>query len=139
MIRFSKVSTVALAMMLPLCMNAQSNGDFESNVYLQVQGGAQLPFSPGTRSDLISPNFGDNLGIWLSPAMGCRVGAEGLKSKVFYKNKYNSFKYYNVNVDLLCNLTSFFTDNLNTKNRLYLFGGVGLAIFGDQDLDTRLE
>ena len=150
MIKFSKVSTVALAMMLPLCMNAQSNGDFESNVYLQVQGGAQLPFSPGTRSDLISPNFGANLGIWLSPAMGFRVGAEGLKSKVFssegyyigefhYKNKYNSFKYYNVNVDLLCNLTSFFTDNLNTKNRLYLFGGVGLAIFGDQDLDTRLE
>lgn len=139
MIRFSKISTVALAMMLPLCMNAQQDDAFESNLFLQVQGGAQLPFSPGKRMDLISPNFGVNFGAWLSPAMGFRVGAEGLKSKVFYNNKYNSFKYYNINVDLLCNLSSFFTDNLNTKSKLYLLGGVGLAIYGDQNLDTRLE
>ena len=57
MIRFSKISTVALAMMLPLCMNAQQDDAFESNLFLQVQGGAQLPFSPGKRMDLISTNI----------------------------------------------------------------------------------
>lgn len=138
MFRFTKISTVAFAMMLPLCLHAQQN-DFESNAFIQVQGGAQLPFSPGKRMDLVSPNFGVNFGAWLSPAMGFRVGGEGLKSKVFYKDKYNSFKYYNVNVDLLCNLSSFFTDDFNSKSRLYVFGGVGLAVFGDQDIDTRLE
>jgi len=136
--KFKQISVAALAMMLPMCMNAQESNDFYSNAFIQVQGGVQLPFKSGNRTDLLSPNFGANLGFWFSPAVGARFGAEGFKSKVYYNNKYNSFKYLNFNLDLLCNVSAFFSDNNNAKSKLYVLGGIGLAIFGDQDLDIRL-
>jgi hypothetical protein len=81
-----KIAIIALTAVFSLAsmtVNAQDNNrEFSPYWFIQAQGGAQLPFTPGKRSDLLSPAFGLNFGRVVNPYMALRIGAEGWKSKV---------------------------------------------------------
>lgn len=78
---------LGLAVLLsPIVAHAQSDskGDkhFYPYNYVQVQGGGSLLFTPGGRSDLLSPAFGLSIGRQFSSAIGARRTFRiGYKSK----------------------------------------------------------
>ena len=127
-----------LFLSLPMVMNGQDTSDnysFKSHGFFQVQGGLHLPFTSGNRSKLIQPNFGVGLGGWFSPALGARINAEGLNSKVRYADKYQSFHYLTIGVDAMLNLSPLFVQNNNPRNNLYLVGGIGVTRRGKQKFE----
>lgn len=134
--------TLAVAfLMTPFVVNAQNTSDesngFRSFSFVQAQGGLHLPFTPGSRSDLMKPNFGFNIGHWFAPVIGARIGAEGLQSTVFYNDKYEEFKYLNFDIDGMFNLSPLFVHGNNPKLNVYLLGGVGLNYLTDKGNITR--
>lgn len=125
-----------LFLSLPMIMNGQNTSDkysFHSHGFFQGQGGLHLPFTGGNRSKLIQPNFGVGLGGWFSPALGARINAEGLNSKVRYADKYQSFNYFTIGLDAMLNLSPLFVQDNNPRNNLYLLGGIGLTRRGEQN------
>ncbi len=121
---------------LSMSVSAQGTSSHETGSYgfVQFQGGVQLPFSPGKSNDLMQPNYGLNIGVWVDNTVGIRVGTEGLKSKVLYGEKIESFNYYSVDLDLMVNLVHFFSKQAAEKNNLYLLGSfLGLTYRGDVD------
>lgn len=141
----NKLKTVtlgALFLSLPMVMHGQDASEkynFRSHGFFQVQGGMQLPFTPGNRGDLMQPNFGVNVGAWFAPALGARLSAEGLKSKVLYGNSYESFNYFSIGVDAMINLSPFFVKGNNPKSNIYVLGGLGLTQRGDQDFTGKRD
>lgn len=121
---------VALVMM-PFVANAQnadeSNG-FRSFTFVQAQAGLHLPYTSGSLSDLVKPNFSFNVGRWFVPGLGARLAVEGFRAA----DKYESFKYMGFNVDGLFNLSPLFVKGNNPKLNIYLLGGVGLNYMFDQ-------
>ena len=115
---------LALALLLaPAVANAQES--YSSYYFVQGQGGLHMPFTPGSRGDLMKPSFGLNVGTWLTPAIGARFGVEGLKSTTKYGDSYNSFKYLNFDLDAMINIFSFIGMS-DSKAKLYILGGIGL-------------
>ncbi len=135
----NKIKTYTLGALfcsLPIVMNGQEisdNASFHSHGFVQLQGGLHLPFSPGKRTDLIQPNFGVGVGAWFAPTLGARINAEGLKSKVLYNNRYQSFNYITIGVDAMFNLSPLFVSNNNPRGNLYVLGGIGLTRRGNLD------
>ena len=126
--------TLALALMIaPSVVNAQSTGEsYTTYNFVQVQGGLQLPFTPGNRTDLMQPTFGLNVGRWFAPVIGARVGVEGLNSKVKLNEKYDKFSYLNFDLDALFNVLPFFLDDNDGKLKAYIIGGFGLNYLTDK-------
>lgn len=128
---------VALAL-TPFVVNAQNTSDdpngFRAYYFGQLQGGLHIPFTSGSLSDLVQPNFGLNIGRWFAPGLGARFGAEGFKSTAFYDdtNKYEKFNYLNFNIDGLFNLSPLFVKGNNPKLNFYLLAGVGLNYLTDK-------
>ena len=135
----NKLKNLVLAMALvvtPIAVSAQSDADdsdFRTYSFIQAQGGIQLPFTPGSRSDLLSPNFGVNLGRWFAPVVGARLGVEGLQSKVQWESKYESFDYWGFNADVLFSLSRLFDKGNNPALNIYALGGIGLNYLKDKD------
>ncbi len=126
----SLLFAVAL-MFVPAVANAQQSETYTSYNFVQAQGGIQLPFTPGSRGDLIKPNFGLNIGRWFAPAIGARFGAEGLKSTVKLGEDYSSFNYLSFDIDAMINLFSFIGMS-DSKMKLYVLGGIGLNCITDK-------
>ena len=128
---------VALAL-TPFVVNAQNTSDdpngFRAYYFGQLQGGLHIPFTSGSLSDLVQPNFGLNIGRWFAPGLGARFGAEGFKSTAFYDdtNKYEKFNYLNFNIDGLFNLSPLFVKGNIPKLNFYLLAGVGLNYLTDK-------
>ena len=133
-----KKMVLAIAVVaVPMCMSAQSadkNSDFRTYNYIQAQGGLHLPFTPGSRTDLMEPTFGANIGRWFTPSVGARVGFEGLKSNVYDGAQYNSFDFYAIGADLMLNFTNLLAKGNNHKVNLYAFGGFGIVHHDSHDV-----
>lgn len=130
-----KLFIVALTSIFALAASAQEkkccNGGnccFDPYWYVQLQGGVQLPYTPGCRGDLISPVFGVNVGRQVTPVVGLRLGVEGWNSKVkdqLLADTYNKYKYYTASFDVTANLVNAFTKKAYNPFNVYLLGGVG--------------
>lgn len=118
------------AISMPVC--AQNRTKHDSHYFVQGMGGIQLPFTPGSRTKLIQPNFGLNVGRWFIPDVGVRIGAEGLSSKVKYMDKYEKFNYLNFDADIMVNLLPLFSKRSKSGHRLYVLGGLGLNVVTDK-------
>lgn len=128
---------LGLAVLLsPIVAHAQSDskGDkhFYPYNYVQVQGGGSLLFTPGGRSDLLSPAFGLSIGRQFSSAIGARLNFQGLDTKVKNGQDFETFKYLNTDIDLLINLTNLFSKSNNKKMNVYVLGGIGLNYSWDK-------
>lgn len=131
-----KYILAALTAFFALSANAQEccgkGGDccFSPYWYIQVQGGIQLPYTPGKRSDLISPVVGLNIGRQINPLIGVRLGVEGWESKVqdlYNVDNYNKFKYYDASFDATLNLVNLLTKKADNALNFLLLGGVGYS------------
>ncbi|MBQ7495471.1 MAG: porin family protein [Bacteroidaceae bacterium] len=130
---------LAIAVMAtPIAASAQAGGDddFRTYTFIQAQGGLQLPFTPGSRTDLLQPNFGVNLGHWFAPVVGARLSAEGFKSKVQWDNKFESFDYMGFNLDALFSISRLINKGSNPALNVYALGGFGLNYLKDKDFYT---
>lgn len=128
-----KIAIIALTAVFSLAsmtVNAQDNKrEFSPYWFIQAQGGVQLPFTPGNRSDLLSPAFGLNFGRVVNPYMAVRIGAEGWKSKVQDINNssaYNDFKYATGSFDAMLNVSNIFCQTKVHPLNFYVLGGVGV-------------
>ena len=124
---FKSLMLAASLMIVPTMANAQTqtSESYTSYYFVQGQGGLHIPFTPGSRGDLMKPSFGLNVGTWFAPAIGARFGAEGFKSAIKYGEGYESFNYLNFNLDAMINLFSF-VGMSDSKAKLYVIGGIGL-------------
>ena len=124
--KFKFVVLAAALMAAPTVVSAQTqtSESYTSYYFVQGQGGLHMPFTPGSRGDLMKPNFGLNVGTWFAPVIGARFGAEGLKSAAKYGDSYGSFNYLNFDLDAMINLFSFMGMS-DSKMKLYVIGGIG--------------
>lgn len=132
-----KYILAALTAFFALSANAQSDccgkGGaccFSPYWYIQAQGGIQLPYTPGKRSDLLSPVVGLNIGRQINPLVGVRLGVEGWESRAqdFYApDTYNKFKYYDASFDATLNLVNLLTHKVENTLNFLLLGGVGYS------------
>ena len=124
--KFKFVVLAAALLVAPTVVSAQTqtSESYTSYYFVQGQGGLHMPFTPGTRGDLLKPNFGLNVGTWFAPVIGARFGAEGLKSAAKYGDSYGSFNYLNFDLDAMINLFSFMGMS-DSKMKLYVIGGIG--------------
>ena len=131
---FAAVALVALSAVFSSPASAQENGNkdengkvvrgayltnrFIDNWFVGVGGGVNLPFHEGHQT-AVSPALDVNLGKWVTPCVGIRLGYSGLTGSIWsptesrlatefnadknlYKNKYN-FTY--VHADVLWNIS----------------------------------
>lgn len=129
-----KLMVLAAALMAaPTVVSAQTqtSESYTSYYFVQGQGGLHMPFTPGTRGDLLKPNFGLNVGTWFAPVIGARFGIEGLNSAVKLGDSYGSYKYLNFDLDAMINLFSFIGMS-DSKMKLYILGGIGLNAIVDK-------
>lgn len=93
-----------------------STGGWASNWFLEVKGGASAfvgkPVGCGDLFDRIMPSLNIGLGKWFTPAVGTRLGYQGLK---FKNANLEKMKYYHIHADLMINLTS------NLQPRIWYF------------------
>lgn len=135
---FRNLMLAALLAMAPAAVNAQGTSDdsnaFRSFNFVQVQGGMHQPYTSGSFSELVKPNFSVNVGRWFVPVMGARLAVEGFKSTTKIGGSYEGFNYMGFNVDGLFNLSPLFTKRNNPKYNIYVLGGVGFNhIYGQDD------
>jgi opacity protein-like surface antigen len=124
--KFKLLVLAAVLIAAPTVVSAQTqtSESYTSYYFVQGQGGLHMPFTPGSRGDLMKPNFGLNVGTWFAPVIGARFGAEGLKSAAKYGDSYGSFNYLNFDLDAMINLFSFMGMS-DSKMKLYVIGGIG--------------
>ena len=135
-IRFFMLAVVS--MMMPVVVNAQgasdANNGFRSFTFVQAQGGLHQPFTSGSFTDLVKPNFSINVGRWFAPVVGARLAVEGFNSTTKINDDYKGFNYLGFNADALFNLSPIFTKRNNSKYNIYVLGGVGFNhIYGQED------
>ena len=131
--KFKLMVLAAALMAAPTVVSAQTqtSESYTSYYFVQGQGGLHMPFTPGTRGDLLKPNFGLNVGTWFAPVIGARFGIEGLNSAVKLGDSYGSYKYMNFDLDAMINLFSFIGMS-DSKMKLYILGGIGLNAIVDK-------
>lgn len=130
-----KIFIIALAAVFTaMSANAQesSNKDYISEFtpswFVNFQGGIQMPYSPGKRSELISPAFGLNVGRNVNRYFSARLGIEGAYSRakdMYEEDTYNRFTYATGSFDAMLNLVNVFSKE-NHPLAFYVLGGVGL-------------
>lgn len=131
--KFKLLVLAAALMAAPTVVSAQTqtSESYTSYYFVQGQGGLHMPFTPGSRGDLMKPNFGLNVGTWFAPVIGARFGIEGLNSAVKMGDSYGSYKYMNFDLDAMINLFSFIGMS-DSKMKLYILGGIGLNAIVDK-------
>lgn len=130
-----KIFAIAIAALFAVSANAQDCckgeggccGGFTPSWFINLQGGVQLPYTPGERKDLLSPAFSFNVGRNITPLVSARIGIEGVNSKVFnaYTGAKEKFKYATGSFDAMLNVTNIFTKKYCHPVNLYAFAGVG--------------
>lgn len=126
---------LTLAASVLLCLPAakaanpeMSEDGHTSYLFAGVQGGAQATMTNYDFSKLIMPYGAVYFGGYYNAVVGGRVHAMGFRSKGGFKSLDRSYYYnfYDVNADLLLNLSNLFWKNNSHFVNLVLVGGVGL-------------
>lgn len=137
---FRNLMLAALLVTIPAAASAQGTSDgsegFRSFTFVQAQGGMHQPYTSGSFSDLVKPNFSVNVGRWFAPVVGARLAVEGLKSTTQVDDGYKSFNYLGFNVDGLFNLLPLFTKRNESKYKTYVLAGVGFNHIYGKDGDA---
>lgn len=98
-------------MLLPMnstyLKNVSEAANWGRNWFIEIKGGASAflgsPIGCGDVFDRITPAFQVGVGKWFTPAIGGRVGFQGL---TFKNAEFKSMKYQLYHADLMYNLTS---------------------------------
>lgn len=98
-------------MLLPMnptyLKNVSEAANWGRNWFIEIKGGASAflgsPIGCGDVFDRITPAFQVGVGKWFTPAIGGRVGFQGL---TFKNAEFKSMKYQFYHADLMYNLTS---------------------------------
>lgn len=107
--------------------------------FVGVQGGAQMLLLNYDHTKLITPMAGVQLGGMFSPYLGARLSAQGMWTKHGFKALDATFnhKYVMGTIDMLVNVSNFFTKNKAHRFNTYLIGGLGLNYsWGEDDAAT---
>jgi len=139
--RFTK--TLILAAMASLCsigMKAQCCGSscegeqlgykpYPYN-FIQVQGGVNKVFSPGSK---MNPTFSLGVGRMFSPIVGARLHFNGYQTKNGFASVPGNykFKYITSDADVLVNVFNIFQQKTHRPLDIYLVGGLGLSYAWD--------
>ena len=87
--------------------NVSEAANWGRNWFIEVKGGASAflgsPIGCGDVFDRVKPALQVGLGKWFTPAIGGRIGFQGLS---FKNAEFKSMKYQFVHADFMCNLTS---------------------------------
>ena len=104
---------------------AKPASEFNPDWFINLQGGIQLPNTPGM-GRLIAPTFSLNVGRNITSLASARMGIEGCNSRVFneYTGKKRTFKFFTTSADAMLNLTNCFSCTSCPIN-FYLIAGVG--------------
>ena len=135
--KLKNLTLIVALTMTPFVVNAQNasddNNGFRSFTFVQAQAGLHFPFTSGSVSDLMKPNFSINVGHWFAPVLGARFGVEGFKSTSYYNDSYKGFNYVGINVDGLFNISPIFIKGNNPKFNIYILGGVGFNCLSNRE------
>lgn len=104
---------------------AKPASEFNPDWFINLQGGIQLPNTPGM-GRLVAPTFSLNAGRNITSLASARIGIEGCNSRVFneYTGKKQTFKFFTTSADAMLNLSNCFCNSSCPVN-FYLIGGVG--------------
>lgn len=102
--------------------------EFVPSWFVNLQGGVQMPYTPGDRGKLLSPAFGLNIGRNVNRYASVRLGIEGAYSRFqdeADKYTYHRFTYATGSFDAMLNLVNAFSKE-DHPLAFYILGGVGL-------------
>ena len=104
---------------------AKPASEFNPDWFINLQGGIQLPNTPGM-GRLVAPTFSLNAGRNITSLASARIGIEGCNSRVFneYTGKKRTFKFFTTSADAMLNLSNCFSCTSCPVN-FYLIAGVG--------------
>ena len=104
---------------------AKPASEFNPDWFVNLQGGIQLPNTPGM-GRLVAPTFSLNVGRNITSLASARMGIEGCNSRVFneYTSKKRTFKFFTTSADAMLNLSNCFSCTSCPVN-FYLIAGVG--------------
>ena len=104
---------------------AKPASEFNPDWFINLQGGIQLPNTPGM-GRLVAPTFSLNVGRNITSLASARMGIEGCNSRVFneYTGKKRTFKFFTTSADAMLNLSNCFSCTSCPVN-FYLIAGVG--------------
>lgn len=104
---------------------AKPASEFNPDWFINLQGGIQLPNTPGM-GRLVAPTFSLNVGRNITSLASARMGIEGCNSRVFNEStgKKRTFKFFTTSADAMLNLSNCFSCTSCPVN-FYLIAGVG--------------
>ena len=118
---FGAAALVAVAMTASPALKAQENGNrdengkvvrgpyetnrFGDNWFIGAGGGVNILLNEGY-DPVIGPSIDANLGKWLTPSVGMRVGYQGFKTNVSADNATQNFGYMYFHGDFLWNMSN---------------------------------
>lgn len=105
--------------------------------FVGVQGGAQATFTNCAFDKLITPIGAVSVGRFFLPEFGARINAQGWNSKasgiVNGENVTYKYKYVTTDVDLMFNLSNFFSSHKYHSFNVILLGGFGFGYTWDSE------
>ena len=94
--------------------NVSEAANWGRNWFIEIKGGASAflgtPIGCGDVFDRVTPALQVGLGKWFTPAIGGRIGFQGLN---FKNAEFNSMKYQFIHADFMYNVTSDIHQNEN--------------------------
>ena len=118
--------------------SCKNSCEFVPSWFVNVQGGVQMPYTPGKRSKLLSPAFSLNVGRNVNRYFSARLGIEGAYSRykdLYEADSYHRFTYATGSFDGMLTLTNVFCKQNHPLN-FYVLGGVGLNWSGAQTTNS---
>lgn len=134
----SAVFSVMTANAQQTCCKNQGACEFVPSWFVNVQGGVQMPYTPGDRGKLLSPAFSLNVGRNVNRYFTARLGIEGAYSRfrdLTDKYTYHRFTYATGSFDGMLNVTNVFCQKNHPLN-FYVLGGVGLNWSGAETTNS---
>ncbi len=139
--KFTKIAVaLAVALGLPTVASAQEEvkeKEYKPYPYMFVglQGGVQNTFTNYGIDKIYTPTASVAFGSYFTPSVGARLHVNGIWNKGGFGglNEEYEYKYVTTDVDLLFNLTNFFSKKEDHFFNVVLVAGVGLNYAWDND------
>lgn len=114
--------------------NVSEAANWGRNWFIEVKGGASAflgsPIGCGDVFDRVTPALQVGLGKWFTPAIGGRIGFQGLN---FKNAEFHSMKYQFVHADFMYNVTSGLCQNENGIAQWDVIPYVGVGMIHNAD------
>ncbi len=114
--------------------NVSEAANWGRNWFIEAKGGASAflgsPIGCGDVFDRVSPVLQIGVGKWFTPAIGGRIGYQGL---TFKNAEFNTMKYQLVHADFLYNVTSGFRQNESGISLWDVIPFVGIGMVHNSD------